>query len=783
MKGISKRLVLLAASGLFSAALLAGCGSDGANGANGVDGINGIDGINGTNGVDAAKTAVESCDTCHGTGKTANVDTAHSATRWQDLAVTVGTPTVSGADLIVTFNVKVNNANKTNYDAMTTDYRLDGATMERRDLSTDLTPATLTGGTSGNYTITIAGGAVNAAINSRYLFRIQNTAEAALASDLRPAGYRAMVQFDYPAAPVTDVFGASTSCADCHGSYGNGFHYGYPSNGGKTCVVCHDASNTTYPLLPAMIHGIHQSGNMPTGTYTVKSRAATPSTWDYSIKFPSYMQNCSVCHQSGTPLTAANSKAVTFDLCMSCHQSWTGFGTGAALSYHTGYTAATNCSLCHDGATAPGTMGAMHNKFKDGTYTANGGLVYNGEDLAVKNGAKTALAITSVTRTGNNLAINWTATYDGAAVNPCNATPSATTPSFAHTAVSLVDHGAVTVMAHNFAFLKAFFQGDDLVNAGNGNAAPGQPNSVNVTFAGQTNPNTVCSGNVATTTIALTTAEAALTNAKARVGLQGKPVMYDAATTYNYYLRAKSPVYDFKLTDGTAVAARRPVADTDKCLKCHVGSLYQHGGNRVDSVELCVMCHNEASSDQNNRVAMGVTAAEAYDGKIGETYGFKTMLHAVHASGHATFGQKAYALYRTRGIYGFALTDAFMGPNWPLADGATKVLVYGADPALAVSMQPHNFVTAHYPRPLNDCMACHASTFSRIPDPTKAVATTFSAGAAPWDNQLDDVLKGPAAAACTSCHNTASATAHASREGFFPSVLEMGRQTVIDKVQ
>ena len=784
MKGISKRLVLLAASGLFSAALFAGCGSDGSDGANGANGTDGINGIDGTNGVDAAKTAVESCDTCHGVGKTANVDTAHSAARWQNLVVTTPVVTNNGTDLVVTFNVKVNNANKTNYDAMNVDYRLDGATMQRRDLSTDGTTATLTGGTLGNYTITIAGGAVNAAINSRYLFRVQNTAEAALATASRPAGYRAIVQFDYPAAPVADVLGGtSTSCADCHGSYGNGFHYGYPSNGGKTCVVCHDASNTTYPLLPAMIHGIHQSGNMPTGKYTVSSRAVPPSTWDYSIKFPSYMQNCSVCHTSGAPLTAANSEAVTYELCMSCHQNWNGYGTGASLSFHTGYTAATNCAACHDGATAPATVGTMHNRFKDGTYTANGGLVYNGEDLSVKNGDLTDLAITGVTRTGSNLAITWTATYNGVAVNPCNATPSATTPSFAHTAVALVDHGVVTTMAHNFSFLKAFFQGDDLVNAGNGNSAPGQPNSVNVTFAGQTNPNTVCSANVATTTIALTAAEAALTNVKARVGLQGKPVMNDLATTYNYYLRAKSPVYDFKLADGTAVAQRRAIADTDQCLKCHVGSLYQHGGNRVDSVELCVMCHNEASSDQNNRVAMGVTAAEAYDGKVGQTYGFKTMLHAVHASGNATFGQKAYALYRTRGIYGFALTDAFMGPNWPLADGATKVLVYGADPALAVSMQPHNFATAHYPRPLNDCLACHKSDFSRIPDPTKAVATTFDAGAAPWDNQLDDVLQGPAAAACTSCHNSASTGAHASREGFFPSVFEMGRQSVINPVQ
>jgi len=71
---------------------------------------------------------------------------------------------------------------------------------------------------------------------------------------------------------------------------------------------------------------------------------------------------------------------------------------------------------------------------------------------------------------------------------------------------------------------------------------------------------------------------------------------------------------------------RRLVADTEKCLGCHVGSLYQHGNTRVDNVTMCIICHNPASSDQNNRVLMGVNASEAYDGKGGPDVEFKTML-------------------------------------------------------------------------------------------------------------------------------------------------------------
>jgi hypothetical protein len=78
---------------------------------------------------------------------------------------------------------------------------------------------------------------------------------------------------------------------------------------------------------------------------------------------------------------------------------------------------------------------------------------------------------------------------------------------------------------------------------------------------------------------------------------------------------------------------RRPIVDTGECLKCHVGSLYQHGGNRVDNVKMCIICHNSASSEQNVRVGMGVDASESYDGLVGQTYELKTMLHAIHSAG------------------------------------------------------------------------------------------------------------------------------------------------------
>jgi hypothetical protein len=84
-----------------------------------------------------------------------------------------------------------------------------------------------------------------------------------------------------------------------------------------------------------------------------------------------------------------------------------------------------------------------------------------------------------------------------------------------------------------------------------------------------------------------------------------------------------------------------------KCLACHLGSLHQHGGNRVDNVDLCVTCHNPAANEKNNRVNMGVVATEAYAGKVGESYDMRNMVHAIHSAGES--GQPL-VYYRSNGI-------------------------------------------------------------------------------------------------------------------------------------
>jgi OmcA/MtrC family decaheme c-type cytochrome len=320
----------------------------------------------------------------------------------------------------------------------------------------------------------------------------------------------------------------------------------------------------------------------------------------------------------------------------------------------------------------------------------------------------------------------------------------------------------------NLSMLRSYAQGGDFII---GTAdAPGQASAVNVTTT-----NTTCANNVATTTIPVDDVDATV----GRVALQGKPwvVARDPADADGVMqVRAKTPTFDWNLGTSNAATARRAIADSGQCVKCHVGSLYQHGGNRVDNVDMCILCHNSASNEQNVRVGMGVDASEAYDGKAGQTFEFKSMLHAIHSRGAE--GASPIVIYRNRGIYAWAPEGTTL-PNWP---GTGNQPVFGsADANGQPVMQNHNFHSPTYPRPTNDCGACHTADFDDLlPDQATAMATTLEAGEEPWGNQVDDVLQGAGAAACTSCHSSSDAKGHAYQNGWTPQSFENGRQTIID---
>jgi len=300
------------------------------------------------------------------------------------------------------------------------------------------------------------------------------------------------------------------------------------------------------------------------------------------------------------------------------------------------------------------------------------------------------------------------------------------------------------------------------------------------------------------------------------VALQGRAQALFTPANKVILVRSKDPTYEYKLADGAAATPRRTIVDTSKCLKCHVGSLYQHGGNRIDNVNLCVVCHNPAANEGNVRQGFGVTATTAYDGKPGEAYDMRNFVHALHAGGETNM---PIVIYRTRGIFFFGsqagLDNYIATRNWPTTGGVTcknaegavvtYYKVYGSIPtgnkpgvdsaglcttgvaSTDGTWQVHTATIVDYPSALNRCDACHADTWRPATvDPAKGVAVTVDPGLAPFGDQLNDVLWGPTSASCMSCHQWGVPSVnfgwqiHAYGQSWVPTTFPNGRQTLID---
>jgi hypothetical protein len=489
---------------------------------------------------------------------------------------------------------------------------------------------------------------------------------------------------------------------------------------------------------------------------------------------------------------------VSRSTCFSCHDSFDGFPWhGSAAPYkdiHDPELAVTVhvndpndavlCGQCHDGLNAPDTAADFHNGIK----TERTGIIWDGEDLSVVWGKRVKIEITKVAvdPTGSStIAVSWTASMDQdgdgtfVPVDPCNSDYAAG-PVFHRS--STTSTGGTSGSSVAFSILRAYAQGDDWV-ANLSTTSPGQPGAT-VTLS---TSNTSCdASNVAVTKFKKDTLPSGVS--RGIIAIQGKAQMSFGAAIGTGTVRVQTPTREFNTSSNSygnlPTVQRRQIVSMEKCLKCHSGSMYQHGGVRVDRVEVCIMCHNPASNERQNRVAWGVDENEAYDKKFGQTYDFKTMLHSIHSAGESGI---PLVYYRTNGVYAFgsqAAIDAL--PQWK---ETTKVEcvgldshgvpgtqisyevhgsrdansanpdVYGSvsvpvtydpvgdtttitplDPTAACSVTPVknlvglypqavyktlNEIVVHYPRGLSECDACHVNdSEKRIPDPTKSMAVT-----------------------------------------------------------
>src|SRR3990170_4017049 len=809
---VKRSLILLLILSLVLPVLFLGCsGDDGSTGAAGAPGAPGTPGPPGP-GVAASP---ESCGVCH-----SSVESIHAAT---GVASVSNVAVAAGASLVFTFDIKVDGvANNSftlrrayvNWDntarqtgSLITSFQRD--TLYSTSATTPVDVGLLFSKVNGTYTVTVP--TAFQIDNSTYLFQLESAA-----STERP-----VVVAHWP---VTEThlrnLVTNDGCASCHGPYPAwSKKFDHYAVGGSECQICHSRYNNPTAFisknaagafvttdnvfgtnLTEYVHGIHNSHNMPDGVYyrTSEPDDAPYSTEDrYSIGYPSDMRNCKVCHTTPAQQTAIAAAPVSYYLCMTCHNNWDGFvhlhdaangsykagdNIFAADNFHRGATTSTNCMSCHSAISTLDEVSDFHNDFQsvDSHYNS----FYRGTDISFDNPDNVTFAIAGLTKAGDNVTFTWTAKKGspGAPVNPCD-NNLALGPSFRGLGAYL-----------------AYAKGDDWVNENVG-SSPGQPAGSRPLFPTATSTNhlsTTCDNTtkVDTTRGLVVDPDANAYAVKALLAIGGKPVnrgtftIGSTLTPKDYFIRFPSPIYAFNLATGAAINPDRRFAVANaKCLACHRGTLYQHGGDRVDNEQLCVVCHNPSSSDRNNRAFFKILNADntvdtnsTYDGKVAETYDMRYMIHAIHGAEKRT---NPLVIYRTRGIYAFVppvydIVDTgtdnvrveigYPKPTgWPATESTTlQFPIFGSDNN---STQIHNWIVVHYPKPASDCLACHNAGLFEAPDQTKAVALTVDSGTSNLD-QSDDTVIGPAAGACTACHATSAVRSHANQFGYRTNVTK-----------
>jgi OmcA/MtrC family decaheme c-type cytochrome len=549
---------------------------------------------------------------------------------------------------------------------------------------------------------------------------------------------------------------ATATCDGCHTQLS--------AHGGarvevQYCVMCHNPG-TTDPYsgntldMKVMVHKIH-SGNTLPSIQTVNGPNTTPtldlgywivgymktlSNFD-TVLYPQDTRNCATCHVQDIPsLTeAANYKTVpTMEACGACHDN-VDFATGAN---HASNIIAndTQCTTCH-GPTSnidngklqvvaahviPEVVAATKFEFiiNSVTFTTNAGQVYPVVNFKI------------VDPTNGSAAYNILTAAAFAGTDPGTGNPVCASGGAARLAIDIA------------------WETSDYTNWGSGTtpSAWGQPISLNpLAVAGcaaavpssallgpdasgaftVTSPTPLPPAPLANCPPASVTACRAITNVAAVLeGHPGVVTTGPGATS----IAVKSAVA-YGNVAGAAPVARRMVVDIAKCDVCH-SVLALHGDNRNDNAQVCVACHNPASTDVGMRQTL---TTAGIDGLWEQTIDFKHMIHAIHDGS-------------VRGAAG------------------APFVIYGFGGSV------NNFTDVVYPGQLNRCDACHVSTSYYPVDDTAVQATTFLTGLSKQSPNPTTVGNPIATSAnmavCSACHVDAVTKSHMLQNGGSTTVMK-----------
>jgi OmcA/MtrC family decaheme c-type cytochrome len=584
----------------------------------------------------------------------------------------------------------------------------------------------------------------NAMLTHRVGFEIRNLVQA----------NNAAYTFQPASGAILGIFSReivdTATCDTCHTSL--------TAHGGarvetQYCVMCHNPG-TTDPNsantldLKVMIHKIHTGINLPsiqTATtpntapvvgqgYWIVGHGASLSNFN-TVLYPQDTRNCSTCHVQNHPLLteALNFESVpTMEACGSCHDN-VNFATGANHGPNI-IANDTQCTTCHGAGST----------IDDGKLQVVAAHVIP-EVIAASKFQFVVNSVTFTTDTAHNVfpIVKFSVLDPTNANTPYNIlTAAAFAGADPGTGKPVCANGGTARLAIDIAW-----ETSDYTNWGSGTtpATWGQPFSLNplavagcataVSPTAISGPDsagvfTLTSPNPLPTPPAVacppTSATMCPVIGNVAVVLEGHPGVVTTGPGATS-IAVKSVVSYANILGATPVS-RRAVVDIAKCDVCH-SVLTAHGNNRNDNPQVCVACHNPASTDVGMRQTL---TAPGIDGLWEQTIDFKHMIHAIH-DGSA------------RGAAG------------------SPFVIYGFGGSV------NDFTDVVYPGQINRCDACHSGT-SYYPVVDSAVqATTFTTG---LSEQLPDpttvghpISTSANMAVCSACHVDALTQTHMLQNG------------------
>jgi len=804
-----RTIFLFIALSLLAPLAFYGCGSDGSDGATGATGATGSTGGTGATGATGppgpGAVSNESCVVCHGTGKDFAVDTVHrtgvspGSVNFNITSVVFGAPAGDNVPVTVNFTFSAKDgagADITNkIDLRTTTKSNFGGANDNLSYMR-VSAAKLVAGTNGDsdeYSAFIMRGIGAPGVtgsgpyytsasngNTGAVFTYDNvtgvgsyrlpdnavrvsdgyqdnvpirvgvqisglpvglfTSDPFLQTSLKRPVANAIFDSVPNGAAVT-VFKADAStqlatqsCNKCHDPLGI---HGGSRRDYRFCQVCHNSKIETVAggsfdngNLVNLVHGIHNSRNI--GELGDFSEVTYP-TWQA-------INNCTTCHAG--PANADNTYSnwknrPTIRGCGSCHIN-VNFATGAG---HIGGAQSNNlfCALCHSSTAIPGYHAA-----KEGAPPTPNNPAVAGTLALFEYG------IDSVTVDNTNAAtVTFWVKKNGAFVNflPSAGDNVAKVPTgFSGSPSFLVAHGGTASNTKDYSNF------DEIPTGGFGASfATAQPKSVAIVglpITATDNTNTKFKAK-------LTGANTFPVGAKMRaVALQGYFTQISGGTGLDNVGRHTPAV--MKAVTGDTVRRTIVKSGYDNvagvmtpvgCLECHE-VLEGHGGNRVNNVQVCVMCHNPGMTTSGRTIPDNVTK--------------NTELKARYAGSSLTYPEVAQNMAEM--IHGIHASEMRVNSFDIIRNRQETANVYGV-------VIWGNEVT--YPGDVSRCQKCHiAGTYGAdLPDGVLFTTEKITTGSASetLDNIIaarksfpnaTDLVTSPTVGKCGYCHDTPSAVGH-----------------------